>query len=104
MNDRTAQVTPIQLKKLIKENRDLELIDVREQHEHDHFNIGGKLIPLGDIMQEAGSIPKDKTVILYCKLGIRSQIAIQRLQDKFGFTNLLNLQGGIEAWKKEMKG
>ena len=42
-----------------------------------------------------GQIPKEKTVVFYCRKGIRSQIAIQRLQDRFGFTNLLNLKGGI---------
>jgi adenylyltransferase/sulfurtransferase len=53
-------------------------------------------------MREADSIPRDKEVIFYCKMGIRSQIAIQRLQERFGFTNLVNLQGGMEAWKKEL--
>jgi rhodanese-related sulfurtransferase len=45
-------------------------------------------------------IPTDKPVIVYCKRGIRSQIAIQRLQEKFGFTNLINLRGGMDAWEK----
>ncbi|MFM7839571.1 MAG: rhodanese-like domain-containing protein [Chitinophagaceae bacterium] len=38
---------------------------------------------------------------MYCKMGIRSHIAIQRLEDKFGFTNLINLKGGLHAWKQE---
>jgi adenylyltransferase/sulfurtransferase len=33
-------------------------------------------------------------------MGIRSQIAIQRLEERFGYTNLINLQGGLESWKK----
>jgi rhodanese-related sulfurtransferase len=102
MSERPAQVTPFQLKEMLEKNQDIELIDVREYHEHEQFNIGGRLIPLGEIMQSAGAIPSDKPIVVYCKMGIRSQIAIQRLQERFGFTNLINLKGGIEAWKKEL--
>jgi rhodanese-related sulfurtransferase len=80
----------------------VHLLDVRESYEHEDFNIGGQLIPLDEIMAHAAQIPRDKPVIVYCKKGIRSQIAIQRLQDKFGFSNLVNLKGGIEAWKKDL--
>lgn len=97
-------ITPVELKKKMDSSEDFHLIDVREYHEHNEFNLGGQLIPLGEIMNLAGSVPSDVPVILYCKLGIRSQIAIQRLHEKFGFNNLLNLQGGIERWKKEIKG
>ena len=100
MSDALKQVSPAELKSKLQLNKDLVLIDVREPDEHDQFNIGGKLIPLGELMELVSQIPKDKEVVLYCKMGIRSQIAIQRLQDRFGFTNLINLRGGVEAWKK----
>ncbi len=95
------QITPAELDRLLKEQRELHLIDVREAHEHQAFNIGGELIPVGDILKHAEIIEKEKPVVLYCRMGIRSQIAIQRLQQKFPFTNLINLQGGTEAWKKQ---
>ena len=79
---------------------DFQLIDVREPDEYAEFNIGGQLIPLNEIIQQAEKIAIDKPVILYCRKGIRSQLAIQRLQEKFPFTNLFNLIGGTEAWKK----
>jgi len=96
-------VKPSELIRKLQSQADIELIDVREPHEHDQFNIGGRLIPLDEIMREVENIPRDKEVVLYCKMGIRSQIAIQRLQEKFGFTNLVNLQGGMEAWKREFQ-
>ena len=102
MIDHLKQVKPIELFQKLQQGDNCELIDVREPHEHEQFNIGGRLIPLDDIMGKSGSIPTDKEVIFYCKIGIRSQIAIQRLQERFGFTNLVNLQGGMEAWKKEL--
>jgi rhodanese-related sulfurtransferase len=82
------------------QREELFLLDVREPSEHNEFNIGGELLPLDTLMASAERIPPDRPVIVYCKKGIRSQIAIQRLQEKFGFANLINLQGGMDAWKK----
>ncbi len=92
-------IAPIELHKLLQQQL-VFLVDVREPFEHEEFNIGGELIPLNEVISKAASIPKDHPVIVYCKKGVRSQIAIQRLEKKFGFTNLINLKGGIDAWKK----
>ena len=97
------QITPAELEEKINSNQPVQLIDVREPAEHESYNIGGDLIPLGEIIDRIHVIQTDKPVIIYCKMGIRSQIAIQRLQEKYGFTNLYNLQGGIERWKKEIR-
>ena len=94
-------ITSIVLKEKLDKNEDLQLIDVREPDEHAEFNIGGELIPLNEIAYQVEKINKEKPVILYCRKGIRSQIAIQRLQEKYPFTNLHNLIGGTEAWKKQ---
>ena len=95
-------ITPEALKKKIDSLESLQLIDVREPAEHTTFNIGGLLVPLGELLEQKDSIRRDIPVVVYCKMGIRSQIAIQRLEEKFGFTNLINLQGGIERWKREI--
>lgn len=94
-------ISAIALKEKIDKAEDFQLIDVRELYEHEDFNIGGELIPLHEIAQQSEKIATDKPVIIYCRKGIRSQIAIQRLQEKFPFTNLINLIGGTEAWKKQ---
>ena len=94
-------ITAIALKHKIDNAEDFQLIDVRESYEHNDFNIGGVLIPLNEIAQQVAKIATDKPVIIYCRKGIRSQIAIQRLQEKFAFTNLINLIGGTQAWKKQ---
>lgn len=93
-------ITAIALKQKIDKAEDLQLIDVREPYENKEFSIGGELFPLNEITQHIDKIATDKPVILYCRKGIRSQIAIQRLQEKYPFTNLVNLIGGTEAWKK----
>lgn len=93
-------ITVIALREKIGNAEEFQLIDVRESYEHEEFNIGGQLIPLSEIVQQVEKIETDKPVIIYCRKGIRSQVAIQRLQQKFPFTNLINLIGGTEAWKK----
>ena len=103
MSELQRQLTPLELQTRMDKGDDIELIDVREPHEHEQFNIGGRLIPLGEIMNKSEEIPSDKAVVFYCKMGIRSQIAIQRLQQKFGLTNLINLKGGLKAWKREFQ-
>jgi rhodanese-related sulfurtransferase len=94
-------ITCIALSQLLKNNADIQLIDVREPTEHAVFNIGGELIPLAQITQQINRIEKEKPVVLYCRKGIRSHIAIQRLQEKLPFKNLLNLTGGMDEWKKQ---
>ncbi len=95
-------VSAIELREMIARGEDVQLIDVREPFEHDHYNIGGKLIPLGQLMEHANELDADKTVVVYCEKGIRSVIAIQRLQQKFPTLRLVNLSGGMYAWRKEM--
>ncbi|MCY7291904.1 MAG: rhodanese-like domain-containing protein [Ferruginibacter sp.] len=94
-------ITAAALQHKIQDSEDFILIDVREEFEHDHFNIGGKLMPMGTVLSNINNIPKDKDVIFYCEKGIRSSIVIQRLQEKFGYTNLINLTGGMQAWRRE---
>jgi rhodanese-related sulfurtransferase len=50
------------------------------------------------LFSRADALPRDKAVVLYCEKGIRSVIAIQRLEAA-GFTNLYNLAGGMKAWR-----
>lgn len=94
-------ITPVDLEAKLAAQGELFLLDVREEWEREAFNIGGLHIPLGELMQRADELPKEVPVVIYCKKGIRSQIAIQRLEQKLGLTNLLNLEGGLEAYKAQ---
>ena len=96
-------ITAAMLAQMMKEQQIFQLIDVREAVEHKEFNIGGTLLPLSEITRNLYSIAKDKPVIFYCRKGIRSQFAIQKLQEKYPFNNLVNLIGGTESWKKELE-
>jgi molybdopterin/thiamine biosynthesis adenylyltransferase/rhodanese-related sulfurtransferase/molybdopterin converting factor small subunit len=80
-----------------------QLIDVREPHEFDIVNIGGELIPLATISDNSDRISRERNVVVHCKMGGRSAKAIRELQEKFGFTNLYNLKGGILNYIDEVQ-
>jgi len=91
------EITVAELKEWINTSRPYLLLDVREPYEHAQFNLGGLLLPLSELMNQKDQLPRDIPVVVYCEKGIRSIIAIQRL-DQHGFTNLFNLKGGVKAW------
>lgn len=91
-----------ELKQMLDNGEDFQLVDVREQHEYDSANLNGELIPLKKILVHADKISRDKPVIIHCKSGGRSGVAVNALEQAGGFTNLYNLKGGIMAWKNEI--
>lgn len=93
-------ITKPELKSWIKAEKEFQLIDVREEWEHEAYNIGGILIPMGELMSRKGEIRIDRDVVIYCEKGIRSTITIQRLES-LGYNNLINLQGGMTAWRRD---
>lgn len=98
-----ADITVQEVKQRLDAGEKLNLIDVREVHEHQTANIGGVNIPLGTIAMKLDELAdlKDKEVILYCRSGGRSGSATQFLRQA-GFTNPRNMIGGSLAWKAEI--
>lgn len=97
------EITPKELYELQVKGDAFQLIDVREPYEYDIVNIGAELIPLATVAEQADKFNKDIPVIVHCKMGGRSAKAIRELEEKFGFTNLYNLKGGILAYIDEVK-
>jgi len=97
-----GQVTVDILNEWIKSGKDFQLIDVREPYEWDIANIGGTLIPKGEILKHLDEIEKEKDVVVMCRSGKRSQDVINLLKQEAGLTNLHNLKGGILAWADEI--
>jgi rhodanese-related sulfurtransferase len=93
-------ITVDEVKRRMDAGEELHLIDVREPYENADFNIGGILLPLGEIramqIDEIENL-KDKEVILYCRSGNRSAQAAMFLET-MGFENTKNLVGGVLAW------
>ena len=96
-------ITVEELKRRIDAGEKLNIVDVREPHENADFNIGGVLIPLGNIqtmqIDEIEDL-KDKEVICYCRSGNRSGQGCMFL-DAMGFKKTRNLVGGMLAWEEK---
>ena len=97
------EISVTELKSMKDENKDFQLIDVREPYEYEIANIDGLLIPKGEVEEKLALISKSKKVIVHCRSGKRSADVIELLQQKYGFDNLYNLEGGILAWAKEIE-
>ena len=76
------------------------VLDVREPWEYQVANLGGHLIPQGELPARAGELPRDQTIVVQCKSGGRSQKAAEYLQGQ-GY-QVENLAGGILGWASEI--
>lgn len=94
------EISAGQLLAIINKKTDTQIIDVRETFEYENGNIGGLSIPLGSLEKRHEEINRNERVVIICRSGARSLMAIERLQ-KVGFTNLYNLKGGLLEWKEK---
>ncbi|MBD2751319.1 molybdopterin-synthase adenylyltransferase MoeB [Spirosoma validum] len=80
------------------------LLDVRERPEYDVCHLDGAvLIPIDMIPNNRKRIPTDRPVVVYCHHGIRSANVAQYLYAQDGLANLYNLEGGINAWARDVE-
>lgn len=96
------EITVLELKQLMDNKANFQLIDVRETLEYGICNIKGESIPLDEVIPNLHRIQKDKQVVIHCKSGKRSSQLVKYLEKNYGYTNLYSLQGGITAWAQEV--
>jgi adenylyltransferase/sulfurtransferase len=93
-----TEITPTELKKKLDAGETPFILDVREPNEYQINKIAGStLIPLGELPRRYQELPKDRQIITQCKMGGRSAKA-QDFLKTVGFTDVLNLKGGILEW------
>jgi adenylyltransferase/sulfurtransferase len=85
------------LKALRNGSADFVLLDVRGRNEYEICNLGGQLIPLGELPDRIGELDAGAHVVVHCRSGARSAKAVELLRGS-GFENAWNVQGGILAW------
>jgi rhodanese-related sulfurtransferase len=96
------EITVTELKRIIDDGTDVNLIDVRDPHEYEICRIeGSKLIPLGEIQNRVNEFNLTDDYILHCHTGVRSARAVSLLR-QLGFKKVKNLKGGIDAWANEV--
>jgi adenylyltransferase/sulfurtransferase len=81
----------------------LLLIDVREQHEHEEYNLGGLCRPAGDILVWFEEPSFERTVLLYCNHGMQSDIVARVLNQKRPDLKIYHLKDGMKAIPSEEK-
>jgi len=91
--------TAAELHKRIQDGEKLLLLDVRTSPEYayDGHIAGSRLLPLNMLIQRAGELPKDATIICICRSGSRSQAACEQLAS-MGYEDVTNLAGGMFGW------
>lgn len=95
------EIQPQELKQRLDAGDDIFVLDVREPHEYQICNIGGYLIPLGDLPKRVSELDTSREIVAHCKSGVRSAKAVDFLQ-KAGFRKVRNLTGGILGWSEKV--
>ena len=91
------EVTAEELKRELDSGEDVFILDVREPHEYQICNLGGHLIPLGELPRRAHELDSSRQMVAHCHIGVRSAKAVAFLRHA-GFRKVRNLAGGIRAW------
>jgi adenylyltransferase/sulfurtransferase len=97
----TTDLSVEELKRKLDAKADIFILDVREPHEYQICNLGGYLIPLGDLPKRVGELDSSREIVAHCKMGGRSAKAIAFLKQA-GFAKVHNLTGGITAWAERI--
>lgn len=90
-----------ELKEMMDRKEDVQLLDVRDDHERFISDLGGIPIPLAQLGDRLGELSREKPVVVMCRTGNSSMDGCRTLLDA-GFTEVIQLDGGINAWAKEI--
>jgi adenylyltransferase/sulfurtransferase len=97
------EISVEETRRLLSENAgSVCLIDVREPFEYETARIAGsQLIPMRQIPEQVGTLPKDKQLLIHCHHGGRSLRVTQYLRAQ-GYEAVTNVAGGIHAWSERI--
>jgi sulfur-carrier protein adenylyltransferase/sulfurtransferase len=95
------EIQPEELKRRLDAGEDLFILDVREPHEYQICNLGGYLIPLGELPKRVHELDSSREIVAHCRSGVRSGKAVDFLRQA-GFKKVKNLTGGILAWSDKV--
>ena len=97
-----TDIDPDPLVALLATDPTVQLIDVREPYERDAGHIAGSLhIPLVELSSRADEIERERTVVFYCRVGARSDMAAQAFRAA-GY-RALSMSGGLVRWASESR-
>ncbi|CAN1606135.1 molybdopterin-synthase adenylyltransferase MoeB [Pseudomonas mediterranea] len=91
-------ISPDTLRDWIATHAPFQLVDVRDVNEHQQRSLGGKLIPLKDIIKRQDELDPARRVVFYCKSGVRSKAALLAARSVRHDAEFYCLEGGIERY------
>jgi rhodanese-related sulfurtransferase len=86
------------LKQKLKENANLQLIDIREPFEHEDGYISKVNIPLAEVMNRINEFDTNQEIIIYCNSGKRSKALKYMIAKTYSVEKIDHLEGGYQAW------
>jgi adenylyltransferase/sulfurtransferase len=95
------EITPHELKTRLDRGANILILDVREPHEYQICNLGGRLIPMSQLRAQLGELDREREIVVHCKSGVRSAKALDMMRTA-GFQNVKSLTGGILAWAEQV--
>lgn len=100
--DRKLQIKPKEVAELLRAGK-VKLLDVRQEFEWEAARIEGAQLLTQELAQEImqGGWPKDTAIVFHCHHGMRSMDAAAYFMGH-GFTNVRSMEGGIDAWSREV--
>lgn len=100
--DPPLEITPAVLASLRGGAEGCAIVDVRDSWEVAICRLPGALhLPLDEIVDRAGALPRDRLLVIVCHAGVRSLIAARHLRE-CGFDRATSLRGGLDAWAIEI--
>ncbi len=98
-------ITPAQLAERLKSGKVFALVDLRDAQEREISRLSGTThtIPFGELAQRLGELDKEGEIVVFCRAGRRSSLALELLV-RAGFKHVRSLRGGINAWAREVDG
>lgn len=98
------EITPAELKARLDVGDVPVLVDVREHFEKRIADLppNGQIhVPTGEFVHRIGELDRDREIVVYCRTGSRSTWAARLLTER-GFEQVLNLKGGLMAWRADV--
>lgn len=103
LSHKMPTITVSGVKKALDEKQDFILLDVRTREEYEENNILGSLnIPVDKLSENMEELlpDKNKTIYVYCRSGVRSAQAVQKMIES-GYKHVYNIEKGIVEWQKK---
>jgi adenylyltransferase/sulfurtransferase len=91
-------LTVEEAQELLAQDAEITLVDIREQYEHNEYNIGGICRPAGELNQWLPEFSDVKSVFLYCNHGVQSDAVSRVLASKRPDMRIAHLKGGLSEW------